>query len=111
MKLEIFPILPVEVEGSFLLDVRRRVACVEIDFEQRRGRLHFDEPRWESVLRPLFTEDCLEMVGHGSGGDGVQMHPAWSESAFHVICRDKLTRHSLGARPMWAGSPNAEQKV
>ena len=110
MKLEIFPILPVEVEGRFLLDVRRRVACVEVDTANRRGRLHFDEPRWEKALLPLFSEDCLEMFGHGQGGDAMKIHPAWSEEAVDVICRDKLTRLSLGARPMWAGAPAGEQK-
>ena len=111
MKIEIFPILPVEVDGRFLLDVKSRVACVEIDMAQRRGRLHFDQPRWENVLRPMFSEDCLEMFGHGQGGDGVRTHPAWSQEALDVICRDKLTRFSLGARPMWAGAQGTEQKV
>lgn len=100
MKLEIFPILPFFVDDRAVLDLSQRVACVEIDFSQRRGRFHFDDPQWEQPIRDIFDQDCLEFFGHGQGGDGVVTHPAWTQAALEVICRDRLTRLALGARPM-----------
>ena len=100
MKLEIFPILPVHLDGAYMLDLERRVACVEVDFQQRRGRLHFDDPGYEPIIRPMFEGECVEFHGEIEGGDGTRVHPAWSQEAFQVIFRDKLPRHTLGARPM-----------
>lgn len=100
MKLEIFPILPFFVDDQAVLDLSQRLACVEIDFAQRRGRFHFDSPQWEQPIREIFDQECLEFCGHGQGGDAVVKHPAWTQAALAVICRDKLTRLALGARPM-----------
>lgn len=98
MRLEIYPILPEEVNGRYRLDLDERIAIVDIDLEQRRGSFRFYDPSYEKSLRRMFEEDCAEFVGGAVGGDGVKVHPAWSKDALKVIVRQKLQRISLGAR-------------
>lgn len=102
VKLEIFPLLPIEVNGRYMLDLDTRLACVHLDFVHRRARFHFDVPGCEDLIRPIFEQDCVQFSGGGQGGDGVRVIPACTKEALEVICSDKLPRLTLGARPMLA---------
>ena len=102
MILEIFPLIPVEWEGQFMLDLTRRVAVVEFDAEAGRGRLQVGDPDYKEKLERVFFQPCFTFVaaaGEGPGhGDATATYPAWSQEALQVILRDKLTELNLGVR-------------
>jgi hypothetical protein len=99
MRIEIYELR--RVKDGYVIDEKRRVAVITV--KEGRGSFHFYNKSREKLLRHLFDDDAVSLVGGGKTPDGYHVdaavkYPAWSREAIELTVGKNLYSYNLGGR-------------